>query len=169
MSTHLAGESIAFAIAVIGTGAESTPEELQEAEALGREIARRGAVLVCGGLGGVMESACRGARLEEGVTVGILPGNDPKAANPWVQIAIATGTGFARNLAVVSSARVVIAIGGNYGTLSEIAFAAKLGRPIIGLGTWSLARRPGSHEEIVIPASGVMDAVDKAIKLTGGR
>ena len=133
MSTHQPGESVAFAIAVIGTGAEATPEELQEAEALGREIARRGAVLVCGGLGGVMESACRGARLEEGVTIGILPGNDPKAANPWVQIAVATGTGFARNLAVVSSARVVIAIGGNYGTLNEIAFAAKLGRPIIGL------------------------------------
>jgi hypothetical protein len=169
MSAPQQGESVIFAIAVIGSGTECTHEELALAEALGREIARRGAVLVCGGLGGVMEAACRGALTEEGMTIGILPGNDTRAANPFVKIAIATGAGFARNLAVVNTARAIIAIGGNYGTLSEIAFALKVGRPIVGLNTWSLARKTGVTEELLITADGVLDAVDKAIAAAGGR
>lgn len=110
------------------------------AETVGRAIAAAGATLVCGGLGGVMAAACRGARAAGGVTVGILPGNDAGAANPDVLVPIATGLGEARNAVIVSSADVVIAIGGEYGTLSEIALARKLGRPVIGLRSWNLGR-----------------------------
>jgi uncharacterized protein (TIGR00725 family) len=169
MSVPVQGESVQFAIAVIGSGAECTHDELATAEALGREIARRGAVLVCGGLGGVMEAACRGAMAEGGMTVGILPGDDIRAANPFVQIAVATGAGPARNLAVVNSARAIIAIGGKYGTLSEIAFALKVGHPVVGLNTWSLARKTGVNEELLIIADGVLDALDKAIAAAGSR
>jgi uncharacterized protein (TIGR00725 family) len=95
-------------------------------------------VLVTGGLGGVMEAACRGARKAGGTTIGILPGTDRSAANPHVSVAIATGLGEARNALVVRSADAVIAIGGAYGTLSEIAFALKAGKRVVGLGTWEI-------------------------------
>jgi uncharacterized protein (TIGR00725 family) len=108
------------------------------AEEVGRLLARRGAVVVCGGLGGVMEAACRGARGEGGTAVGILPGLDRDAANPHVSVAVATGLGEARNALVVRAADALIAVGGAYGTLSEIALALKAGKPVIGLGTWEI-------------------------------
>jgi len=104
-------------IAVIG-GSECSPEEAKMAEEVGRELALRGATIVCGGLGGVMEAACRGAHSAKGITVGILPGDDREAANPHVDIPIVTGMGYARNAIVVKSAQAVIAIAGSYGTLS---------------------------------------------------
>jgi uncharacterized protein (TIGR00725 family) len=108
------------------------------AEEVGRLLARRGAVVVCGGLGGVMEAACRGASREGGTTVGVLPGLDRGAANPFVSVAVATGLGEARNALVVRAADALIAVGGAYGTLSEIALALKAGKPVIGLGTWEI-------------------------------
>jgi uncharacterized protein (TIGR00725 family) len=124
-------------IAVCGAGlCDATLAEV--AEAVGRAIATAGAVLVCGGLGGVMAAACRGARAAGGVTIGILPGPDTSAANPDVQIPIATGMGEARNVIIVRTADAVIAVGGEYGTLSEIALARKAGRAVVGLGTWAL-------------------------------
>ena len=137
------------------------------AEAVGRELARRGATLLCGGLGGVMEAACRGAAIESGITVGILPGSDPASANPYVHIPIATGIGEARNVAVVKSAQAVIAIDGDYGTLTEIAFALKSGIPVIGLNTWSMSRK-GQEDKSIIPAEDAVDAVEKAISLAKG-
>ncbi|MFH1833442.1 MAG: TIGR00725 family protein [bacterium] len=108
-------------------------------EAVGRRVAREGATLVCGGLGGVMEAAARGAQEAGGTTIGILPGHDRADANPYIDHAITTGIGHARNLAVVSSGDAVIAVGGSFGTLSEIGLAAKLGRPVIILAGWRLS------------------------------
>jgi len=150
-------------IAVIG-GRECSEEEGQAAEEVGRDIARQGAVLVCGGLGGVMEAACRGARSEGGITIGILPGENRHAANPYVQIPVATGMGYARNAVVVKSSQAVIAIDGSYGTLSEIGFALQSGIPVIGLKTWSLSIN-GQQDDLIIIAESPGDAVDKAIRL----
>src|SRR5690606_6176989 len=122
---------------------------LTAAEAVGRGIARAGATLVCGGLGGVMEAACRGARAEGGLTVGILPGGDPSDANPYVEIPICTGMGYARNIIVVKSGHAVIAIDGAYGTLSEIGHALGEGLPVIGLDTWQLSRASGPDQGII--------------------
>ena len=154
-------------IAVIG-GEQPSPEEAKMAEEVGRELARQGAILVCGGLGGVMEAACRGASSEGGVTIGILPGDSPRAANPYVQIPIATGIGYARNIAVVKSAQAVIAIGGSYGTLSEIAHARQSDIPVIGLNTWSLSRN-GQPDNSIILAQNPAEAVNKALNLAGDR
>ena len=148
-------------IAVIG-GSQPSPQEVQLAEEVGRELALRGTILVCGGLGGVMEAACSGASSEGGVTIGILPGESRQAANPYVQIPIATGVGYARNVAVVKSAQAVIAIGGNYGTLSEISHALQSGIPVIGLNTWSLSRT-GQQDNSIILAQNPTEAVDKAL------
>jgi uncharacterized protein (TIGR00725 family) len=124
-------------ISVAGSGS-ATEAELKTAEETGRLLARRGAVLLCGGLGGVMEAACRGASSEGGITVGILPGPDAEAANPYVSIPVPTGLGEARNAIVAIASDALIAIGGSLGTLSEIALALKRGIPVIGLDTWSL-------------------------------
>ncbi|MFC1897849.1 TIGR00725 family protein [Chloroflexota bacterium] len=150
-------------IAVIG-GGQPSPQEAQLAEAVGCELAKRGAVLVCGGLGGVMEAACKGAQSEDGVTVGILPGESRQSANSYVQIPIATGIGHARNLAVVKSAQAVIAIGGSYGTLSEISYALNSGIPVIGLDTWSLSRN-GQQDNSIILVQTPTEAVNKALNL----
>jgi uncharacterized protein (TIGR00725 family) len=150
-------------IAVIG-GGQCTKKEARLAEEVGRELAKRGAVLVCGGLGGVMEAACHGASSEGGTTIGILPGEDSLSANPHVQIAIATGMGYARNIAVAKSAGAVIAVGGSYGTLSEIGYALQGGIPVIGLGTWSLSRN-GREDKSIIPAQSPAEAVAKALDL----
>ena len=150
-------------IAVIG-GGQCSEEEAIVAEAVGQELARRGAVLVCGGLGGVMEAACRGASLEGGVTIGILPGDNRQAANPYVQIPIVTSMGYARNVAVVKSAQAVIAIDGSYGTLSEIGHALQSGIPVIGLSTWSLSKN-GQPDGSIIPAQSPAEAVTKALSL----
>ncbi|MBA7655904.1 hypothetical protein ES703_63815 [subsurface metagenome] len=150
-------------IAVIG-GGQCSKEEAKLAEEVGRELARQGAILVCGGLGGVMEAACKGASSQGGVTIGILPGDSRQAANPYIQIPIVTGMGYARNITVVKSAQAVIAIGGNYGTLSEISHALQSGIPIIGLNTWSLSRN-GQQDNSIIPAQNPTEAVDKALEL----
>jgi uncharacterized protein (TIGR00725 family) len=121
-------------VAVIGPGDEPTVAAAE----VGRLIAERGAVLVCGGRGGAMEAACRGAKEVGGLTVGILAGPDRSEANPFVDVVLPTGLGEARNALVVAAADVVIAIGGGYGTLSEIALALKVGKRVIGLGTWEI-------------------------------
>jgi uncharacterized protein (TIGR00725 family) len=125
------------------------------AEQVGQLVAREGAVLVCGGLGGVMEAACRGARREGGTAVGILPGLERSAANEHVDVAVATGLGEARNALVVRAADAVIAVGGGYGTLSEIALALKAGKPVVGLDTWDIdgvhaAARPETAVETAL-------------------
>ena len=124
-------------IAFVGPG-KATPEQDAAAERVGRGLAERGAIVVCGGLGGVMAAACRGATAAGGVTIGMLPGLDRAAANEWVAIAIPTGLGELRNGLIVRSADAVIAVGGAYGTLSEVALALKTGIPVVGLGTWAI-------------------------------
>jgi uncharacterized protein (TIGR00725 family) len=154
-------------IAVIG-GGKCSAQEAVLAEAVGRELAKRGAILVCGGLTGVMEAACRGASIESGLTIGILPSDNPADSNPYVQIPIATGAGYARNVAVVHSAQAVIAIDGDYGTLTEIGFALKSKIPVVGLNTWSLYRS-GEQDTSIIKAEDAVDAVEKAISLAKGQ
>lgn len=148
-------------IAVIG-GSECSPQEAELAEEVGRELARQGAVLVCGGLGGIMAAACKGASLKGGVTIGILPGGSRQTANPYVQIPIVTNLGEARNVVVVKSAEAVIAIGGGYGTLSEIGHALRNGIPVVGLNTWSLSRNDQPDNSIIL-AQNPAEAVNKAI------
>ncbi|MFC1917325.1 TIGR00725 family protein [Chloroflexota bacterium] len=150
-------------IAVIG-GGDCSDEDAGIAEEVGREIARNGAVLVCGGLGGVMEAACRGAVSEGGITIGILPGDNRYPANPYVRIPIVTGMGHARNVIVVKTAQAVIAVDGSYGTLSEIGHALQNGRPVIGLKTWILAK-DGKIDNAIIPAEDPKEAVRVAISL----
>jgi uncharacterized protein (TIGR00725 family) len=140
-------------IAVIGSG-DATPEEYATALAVGNLIGRH-AMLICGGMGGVMEAACKGARENGGVTVGILP--DTGNGNPYLDVVIRTGLGHARNVLVVQSSDAVIAIGGSYGTLSEIAVALKLKRPVFGLMTWNI--------EGIVPCSGPEEAVMNAVAL----
>ena len=140
-------------IAVIGH-AQGTSQEGEAAYTTGRMIAENGAVLVCGGLGGVMEAACRGAKAAGGTTVGILPGTE--GGNPYLDITIRTGLGIARNALVVLSGDAVVAVGGKYGTLSEIAIALKSGRPVFGIDTWDI--------EGVIPCSSPADAVKRAVQ-----
>jgi hypothetical protein len=124
-----------LAIAVIG-GADAPPAILALAREVGRGIAERGAVLICGGRTGVMEAAAAGAQAAGGHTIGILPSYDRSAANPYIEFVIATGMGQARNVIVVASAAAVIALAGEVGTLSEIGLALKIGRPVVALGAW---------------------------------
>lgn len=152
-------------IAVVGAR-ESSTGELADAEQVGRELARRGVVLVCGGMGGVMEAACRGAFLEGGLTVGILPRDSAGSANEYVRIPVVTGMGYARNVIVVQSSRAVIAVGGSYGTLSEIAYALGFGIPVIGLDTWKLEKR-NEYDTAIIRADNAEDAVNKALEAAG--
>lgn len=123
------------AIAVIGTG-DATEDVRSAAREVGSAIARMGAVLICGGRGGVMEAAARGARSAGGNTIGILPSYDRGSANPFIEFAIATGMNQARNAIVVASADAVVALPGEAGTLSEIGLALKIGRPVVALGGW---------------------------------
>lgn len=152
-------------IAVIGAGdcGDDDPTALL-AEAVGRLVAQAGGVLVCGGLGGVMAAACRGAKSVGGTTVGLLPGSDRRGANEWVDVVLATGLGEARNVLVVRAADAVIAIGGEYGTLSELAFALKIGVPVVGIGTWQLARG-GSPVSAFAEATSADDAVGLAMAM----
>lgn len=149
-------------IAVIG-GDDAPPDAVAAAEAVGRELAQRGHTLVCGGRGGVMEAACKGAREAGGHTIGILPGPDRSDMNRYVDFPIVTNLGAARNALVVLSADAVIAIDGNYGTLSEIAMALIHGRPVVGLGTWRLTRGDGVEDDRVIRAESPSEAVERAI------
>lgn len=152
-------------IAVVGS-AVCGPEIAALAEAVGQGLAESGAVLVCGGRGGVMEAACRGAKSAGGTTVGILPGDSVDEANPYVDIPIPTGMGEARNALVVRSAQAVIAIGGEYGTLSEIALALKIDRPVIGLETWELSKK-GQRDSGILYVSTPAEAVELALTLAG--
>jgi uncharacterized protein (TIGR00725 family) len=128
-------------IAVIGPG-QATAAQAADAEAVGHGLAAAGAVVLCGGLGGVMEAACRGAKAAGGATVGILPGAERAAGNRWLDIVLPTGMGEARNALVVRAADALVAVGGEYGTLSEIALALKAGKPVVGLATWAIDRDP---------------------------
>lgn len=147
-------------IGVIGEN-EPPAHLLETAEAVGRCVAEAGATLVCGGLGGVMEAACRGARAAGGVTIGILPGHDRREGNAFLSYAIPTGLGYARNILVVRSADALIAVGGKFGTLSEIAYAKIEGRPVVGLDTWMLER--AGLPDPILRATSPRDAVDKAL------
>lgn len=124
-------------VAVAGAG-DATAEQERLAEEVGALLAARGAVVVTGGLGGVMAAACRGAAGAGGTALGLLPGAERAAANPWVTVAVPTGMGELRNGLVVRSADAVIAVGGEYGTLSEIALALKAGRRVVGIGSWDV-------------------------------
>jgi uncharacterized protein (TIGR00725 family) len=146
-------------IAVIGSGAEW----LAQAEEVGRLLAERGCVVVCGGLGEVMEAAARGAKEAGGTTVGIVPGVSARDANAWIDYAVATGTGHARNLAVVASCEAAIAVGGRWGTAAEIAYARLLGRPVVVLGAGPAVEGEGieraeTPEEAVRLALGRVEA-----------
>jgi uncharacterized protein (TIGR00725 family) len=125
--------------------------------------------VVCGGLGGVMAAACRGAKSAGGLTVGILPGEDRAAANPWVDVAIPTGLGEARNALVVRAADVVVAVGGEYGTLSEIALALRAGKPVVGVATWALIRPGGTAARDIITAPDPDSAAELALALATER
>jgi uncharacterized protein (TIGR00725 family) len=142
-------------IGVIG-GSEAPPDILLLAEKVGRLIARSGCVLVCGGLGGVMEAACRGAKAESGFTVGILPGPAKNEANEYVDLAIATNMGHARNAVIAHTADTLIAVGGRYGTLSEIGFSLGLGKKVVGLRSWEC-------DPAIVPAKDPEEAVEKAL------
>ena len=154
-------------IAVIGA-ASCSPSEAKAAEVVGKVLAEGGATVLCGGHGGVMEAACRGARLAGGLTVGILPGDDPSTANPYVDVAIATGLGEARNAVVARTAQAVVAIGGRYGTLSEIAFALKRGLPVVGVNTWRLAPPGASGSSPIITIDDPVEAARRALALARG-
>ena len=148
-------------ISFIGSG-EATTEAMRLAEEVGHELGKLGETVVTGGLAGVMEAASRGAKMAGGTTIGIIPGSDPAEANPYVDIPICTGIGYARNVIVVRSGRAVIAIAGAFGTLSEIAHALGDNIPVIGLNTWSFSRG-GQIDEHIILAQGPKDAVEKAL------
>jgi uncharacterized protein (TIGR00725 family) len=135
-------------VAVIGAS-NATEWELAAAERVGRLLADAGCVLVCGGLGGVMDVAARGSAAGGGVSIGILPGDDRVDASRHLTVAIASGFGEARNAIVARSADAVVAVGGEFGTLSEIALALKMGKPVIGLGTWELGRDDLATDPIV--------------------
>ncbi len=148
-------------IGVIG-GAACSQSQAEAAYRVGSLIAQSRGILICGGMGGVMEAACRGAWDHGGITVGILPGSSVREGNDFLTVPLATGMGYARNVLVVLSSQALIAVGGKYGTLSELAYAAQFGVPVFGLSTWKL-RLPMKH--VRSPA----EAVRLALEAAGGR
>ena len=154
-------------IAVIG-GDNAPQDVVPLAEQTGREIAERGHTLVCGGRGGVMEAACRGAQSAGGHTIGILPGPDRSDANSCVEFSIVTNLGAARNVIVVLTADAIIAIDGSYGTLSEIAMGLVHGKPVVGLGTWRICSDLGVEDERVARANSPKEAVELAVAAAEG-
>ena len=148
-------------IGVIGSG-KCSEKTAKIATDVGREIARCGAILVCGGMGGVMDAAARGAKEEGGMIIGILPGLNKKQANKYIDFFVITGMGEGRNVIVAKSSDVIIAIAGGSGTLSEIAFALNASIPVVGLNTWDL-RISGRRPEGIIKARSAKDAVKKAL------
>ena len=148
-------------VSVVGS-VVCTPAQSEIAEAVGRLLAERGAILICGGRGGVMEAACRGAQGAGGLTIGILPGVDPQEGNPYLMIALPTGLGNARNALVALAGEAVIAIGGGYGTLSEIGIALKQGQRVIGIDTW-VAVDSGGQKAAIVTAQTAEEAVDVAL------
>jgi uncharacterized protein (TIGR00725 family) len=158
-------------IAVIGSSRPATTEHVELAEEVGRELAKRGIKVVCGGLTGIMEAVCRGAKAEGGLTIGILPGQSDKDANAYVDIPIVTGMRYSRNVIVVNTGQAVISIGGAYGTLSEIGHALGDGIPVIGLKTWNLSRNGDGQpvDGAIIQATSPVDAVEKAVAAAEAR
>lgn len=155
-------------IGVIGESVFSDVAHESLAEEVGRRVAESGAALICGGLTGVMEAACRGARRAGGRTIGILPGTERAEANPFVEVAVVTGMGQTRNAIIVLTADVLIAIGGGYGTLSEIGLALRHGKPVVGLRTWDAAQ--GERRAPVVLVTSAEEAVREALRLArGGR
>lgn len=150
-------------ISVIGAG-HCSPEITKLAYQVGKHIALKKAILVCGGLGGVMDAAARGAREAGGLTVGILPGTDRLEGSQYLDVVLPTGLGYARNALVVQAADAVIAVCGEYGTLSEIGLALNMGKPVVGLQTWELAKQGQIIEDIVV-ARTAEEAVEKAFEL----
>ncbi|MDO9575180.1 MAG: TIGR00725 family protein [bacterium] len=148
MKRHLIG---------VSGGARITGKVAELACEVGREIAKKGAIVVCGGLSGVMEFAAKGAKEMGGITIGILPGNSRNTANPYIDIPIVTGMGAARNVILVKTSECIIAIDGKYGTLSEIAIALSFNIPVIGLATWDIDKR-------IIPAKTPKEAVELALQ-----
>ena len=146
-------------VAVVGSGT-ATGELYEQAREVGRLVAERGGIVVCGGLSGIMEAAARGAAEANGTAIGVLPDEDRRRANEYLTYSITTGTGHARNLAVVCSGDVVIALSGEYGTLSEIGLARRVGRPVVSLESWEL---PGH----VVVASSPEKAVEAAFGIIG--
>jgi uncharacterized protein (TIGR00725 family) len=152
-------------VAVIGSGT-CAKELAAQAEEVGRLLAEAGVSVLCGGLGGVMLAACKGAKLAGGLTIGILPGSDPKEANSYVDVALPTGLGEARNVLVARAGHAVIAVGGELGTLTEIAFALKAGRTVVGLGTWRLGH-PATDQTLITEARDAKEAVRLALEAIG--
>jgi len=162
-------------ISVIGSGNGDvlSPKIAKIANEVGREIAMRGAVLICGGLGGVMAEAAKGAKENGGLTIGILPGEDPGSANPFIDITLPTGLGFARNVLVAYSGDAIIAVSGRLGTLSEISYALLKKKPVIGIHSWNLeqlsGRMPSFERQVyrdgIIRCENAKDAVDKAFAI----
>ena len=144
-------------IAVIGAR-ECNAKISRTAEEVGELLAKGGYTIICGGLGGVMEAVCRGAKEAGGHTIGILPGSDPEDANRYIDTAIATGMGINRNLIIIRSASGVIALNGGFGTLSELAFALQLQKPVIGIGTWDVS-------DNIIAVNTAAEAVDNLSKI----
>ncbi|HEV2372316.1 MAG TPA: TIGR00725 family protein [Streptosporangiaceae bacterium] len=130
-------------VAVIGPG-DATPDETRVAAEVGRLLAERGAVVVCGGHGGIMEAVCQGAYLHGGLTVGLLPGPDHGAGNRYLTVELPTGLGQLRNALVVGCAEAVIAVGGSWGTFSEVALAMRAGKPTFSLNGWDVTAGPGT-------------------------
>ncbi len=158
-----------IAISVIGAS-EATSRELEWAEHVGRHLGEAGALLICGGRGGVMEAACRGASGAGGLAIGILPSSAAADANPYVTIPILTGLGEARNVIVAGTSHAVIAIGGSYGTLSEIALALRAGIPVVGLHTWQATRSDGANlpiERVNTPQEAAQAALELAYARPG--
>ncbi|MFZ5851035.1 MAG: TIGR00725 family protein [Actinomycetota bacterium] len=149
-------------VAVVGPG-EAGAAELAAAYAVGAGLARAGALVLTGGLGGVMAAASRGAAEAGGVTVGLLPGTDPGAANPWVRVPLATGLGEGRNLLLVRAAAVLVAVGGSWGTLSEVALAVRTGTPVVAWGGWEVRDARGAPVPGVRRAATPEEAVAQAL------
>lgn len=149
-------------IAVIG-GSEYVEEDCAKAEEVGRELARAGALLLCGGLSGVMEAACRGAKAHGGTTIGFLPGDQRGDENDHVDIALPTGMGEMRNMLIVHASDAIIAIGGEFGTLSEVAFALRVGKPVVGIDTWELSKK-GRRSDVIEVVDSAEEAVQRALE-----
>ncbi len=139
-----------FIVGIIGAS-KATPRDRENAYLIGKAVAKMGLAIICGGLGGVMEAASKGAWEEGGLVIGVLPSYNKGDANPYVTIPIATGLGHARNTIIAATADVLIAVGGEYGTLSEIAFALKMGKPVISVFSWDIVgvQRAKSVEEAI--------------------
>ena len=153
-------------IAVIG-GSEYVEEDCRAAEEVGAQLAQAGALLLCGGRSGVMEAVCKGAKEHGGTTIGFLPGERRGDENDYVDIALATGLGEMRNMMIIHACDVVIAVGGEFGTLSELGFALRVGKPVVGLGTWELSKK-GKTSDAIDVVEDPETAVKKALELARG-